>query len=203
MIQFTNAITRYNNLILDDLKSTGIICWVAGGSLRDYFMGKPIKTDHDLFFPNEIEYQKTATWFKAKDAVIKWESDNGMKVVYDGKTFDLVKHFYTGPQECIDSFDFTVSMFACDGEKIYHGESSFIDLSKRQLMLNKIPFPASTMSRAFRYYKKGFSMCLGEMKRLFEAIQNMPKPEETEGAQTEETEQPSSGEMEAFFTGID
>lgn len=46
-------------------------------------------------------------------------------------------------------------MFAVDNEKIYHGETTFIDLAKRQLMINKITYPASSMSRAFRYYKKG------------------------------------------------
>ena len=156
MVQIANCLSRYRELILDELATAGISCWVAGGSLRDYFMGKPIKTDHDLFFKNEIEYEKAKTYFKAKEAVVKWESDNGMKVVYDGKTFDLVKHFFSNPQECIDQFDFTVSMFATDGERLYTGETSFMDLAKRQLMLNKIPYPASTLSRAFRYYKKGF-----------------------------------------------
>ena len=69
-------------------------------------------------------------------------------------------------------------MFAVDKEKVYYGESSFIDLSKRQLMINKISIPPSTLSRAFRYYKKGFNMCHGEMRKLVESIQDMKKSEE-------------------------
>lgn len=203
MIQFENAVERYNKIILTELKDAGIICWIAGGALRDYFMGAPIKTDLDIFFPSEQEFEKCSVFFRAKGATVKWESDNGMKVVYNGKTFDLVKHYYAGPQECIDSFDFTVSMFAVDTEKVYHGETSFIDLAKRQLMLNKIPYPASTMSRAFRYYKKGFSMCLGEMKKLVEAIQDMPKPDE-ENTGTDEHPSPSGDkDLGTFFIGID
>lgn len=204
MIQFENAVNRYGEIILNDLKEAGVICWIAGGALRDYFMGVPIKTDHDIFFPNESEYSKCAVWFKAKEAKVKWESDNGMKVVYKGRTFDLIKHYFDTPQSTIDAFDFTVSMFAVDSGNIYHGATSFIDLSKRQLMLNKITFPASTMSRAFRYYKKGFSMCQGEMRKIVEAIQDMPKPETNKQNENDNSNEPPSGKDDAaFFIGID
>jgi len=165
-------------------------------------MGIPVKTDYDIFFPNEKEYEKARTYFKAKEAEIKWESDNGMKVKHNGKTYDLVKKFFSDPQTTIDAFDFTTSMIAVDNEKIYHGETTFIDLAKRQLMINKITYPASTLSRAFRYYKKGFTMCLSEMKKLIEAIQEMPKEEKKEES-TENNDDKSSGEFGTFFIGID
>lgn len=205
MIQFDNAVKRFSKLILDDLFNNGIRCWVAGGAVRDYFMGLPLKTDYDLFFPDENNYKKAAEYFKKSGATVKWESDNGMKVVLNGKTFDLIKKFFPDPQATIEAFDFTVSMFAVDAftGRVYYGESSFIDLAKRQLMINEITYPASTMSRAFRYYKKGFSMCLVEMKKLIEAIQDMPKEEL-------KAEEPKDGESAVvlsgvgmFFSGID
>lgn len=199
MIQFENAVSRYRKIILEDLRTAGIKCWIAGGAIRDYFMGVPIVTDHDIFFPNQDEYEKAAAFFREKASKVIWESDKGMKVKYGKRVFDLVKFYRDGPQECINQFDFTVSMFAVDYDKVYHGETSFIDLAKRQLMINATPFPASTLSRAFRYYKKGFLMCQGEMKKLAEAIQNMPKPE----PQEKNTETPPSGETGAFFIGID
>lgn len=200
MIQLDNAVSRYGKIILTDLKDAGIICWLAGGALRDYFMGIVIKTDYDIFFPNEDEYNRAKKFFSLKDGVeIKWESDNGMKVLYNKRTFDLIKKFFPTPQDTIDAFDFTVSMFAVDTDKVYHGETSFIDLSKRQLMINKITYPASTLSRAFRYYKKGFSICLPEMKKIIEAIQAMPK--EQEQSQDENNINQSSGDN--MFRGID
>jgi hypothetical protein len=57
------------------------------------------------------------------------------------------------------------------------------------------------MSRAFRYYKKGYQMCMGEMKKLVLAIQDMPKEEPQE--QQSETESGSSFENVTFFMGID
>ena len=199
MIQFENAVSRYRKIILNDLKEANVVCWIAGGAIRDYFMGVPIVTDHDIFFPDQDNYDKAVSFFKSKDSKIVWESDKGMKVKFGKRTFDLVKFFRSNPQECINQFDFTVSMFAVDYDNVYHGETSFIDLAKRQLMINQTPFPVSTLSRAFRYYKKGFAMCQGEMKKLVEAIQSMPKREET----TESVEQPPSGDTSNFFVGID
>jgi hypothetical protein len=201
MIQFDNAVKRYGDLIITDLSTAGVKCWLAGGALRDYFMGIPVKTDYDIFFPDAANYEKAVTFFKENECTVKWESENGMKVMYNKKTFDLIKKYFVSPQETIDAFDFTVSMFAVDTEKVYHGATTFIDLAKRQLMINKITYPASTMSRAFRYYKKGFSMCAGEMKKLVEAIQNMPKPEEKKDNNQEEVI--TSGDAMAFFIGID
>ncbi len=200
--QLTNAVSRYNKIILAEMKEAKITCWIAGGALRDYFMGVPIKTDLDVFFPNETEYQKAEVYFKAKDAKIIWESDNGMKVSYKGRKFDLVKKFFDTPRATIDAFDFTVSMFAVDSDSIYYGSTSFIDLAKRQLMINKITYPASTISRAFRYYKKGFSMCQGEMKKMCEAMQSVPKDEQENDSGKDDA---PSGDDETtnFFIGID
>ena len=204
MIQLENAVARYGKIILTELKEAGIKTWIAGGALRDYFMVVKITTDYDLFFPNETEYEKTKTFFKAKEAEVKWESDNGMKVKYNGKTYDLVKKFFESPQATIDAFDFTVSMFAVDYDKVYFGETTFMDLAKRQLMINKITYPASTMSRAFRYYKKGFTMCQGEMKKMVEAIQGMPKEEKKPEDENANTNEPPSGDgVGDFFFGID
>lgn len=175
MIQFNNAVTKFGKIILDELADENIFCWVAGGSVRDFFMGVKLDTDYDIFFPNDNEFTKAREYLINSGGEIKWESDNGCKFKYNGKIFDLVKKFFNNPQDTIDAFDFTVSMFAVDRITVYHGESSFIDLSKRQLMINKITYPASTLSRAFRYYKKGFTMCLGEMRKMIESIQDMPK----------------------------
>lgn len=206
MIQLTNAVDRYNKIILSELKENNINSWIAGGALRDYFSGVKINTDYDLFFPNESEYLKAVSYFKSKDCTVKWESENGMKIIYNKMTFDLVKKFFNTPKETIDAFDFTVSMFAVDSENVYYGDTSFIDLAKRQLMINKITYPASTMKRSFKYYKKGYSMCIGEMKKLVESIQDMPKPETQNSQQTtnQNTEPDnSSGDDFLFFAGID
>jgi len=202
MIQFDNAVERFGGIILNELKEENIKCWIAGGSLRDYFMSKPITTDYDIFFPNENEYDKAYSYITSKDHKIKWESDNGCKIEYDGKTFDLIKKYFPSPQATIDAFDFTTSMLAIDHKDVYHGKTTFIDLAKRQLMINKITYPASTLSRAFRYTKKGFHLCLGEMKKIIEAIQEMPKKEDEQKNEKENLEEDLSS-FDPMFAGID
>lgn len=124
-----------------------------------------------------------------------------MKIEYNGRKYDLVKKWFKTPQETIDAFDFTVSMIAIDTNRVYVGETTFIDLSKRQLIINKITYPASTMSRAFRYYKKGYYMCQGEMKKIVESIQSMELTIEDD---EEKKDEPPSGDiLSDFFRGID
>lgn len=202
MIQLQNAVEYFSNLILTELYLNGIDCWIAGGSVRDYFMGKPVKGDLDLFFPNEKEYEKAKDYLLKKSEAEKiWESENGMKVIYKGKKIDLVKKHFDSPKATIDAFDFTVSMFAVNIKNVFYGDTSFIDLSKRQLMINIITYPASTLSRTLRYYQKGFRMCHGELKKVIEAIQNMPKTEENTTVNNTDEENMSSGD--AMFNGID
>lgn len=200
MQQLDNAIKRFGKIILDDLKDQNIKCWLAGGCVRDYFMGVTVKTDFDLFFPSEEEMKKTETYLLKKGAKMVWESENGAKFRYKGNTFDLVKHYFQSPKETINAFDFTISMLAVDNEKVYYGETTFIDLAKRQLIINKIDYPASTLKRSYKYYQKGFVMCQSEMKTIYEAIQKAPKPEEDEAENEEDV---SSGETSTFFSGID
>lgn len=100
-IRFQNCINKFNDIILTELYKKEIKCWIAGGSVRDYFMGIPVKTDIDLFFPDLVNYNKAAKHFKDNDAEIKWESENGMKVLYKKKTFDLVKIFFKNPKKLL------------------------------------------------------------------------------------------------------
>ena len=58
MIQFQNAVERYQKMILSETKEANIKCWLAGGALRDYFMGVPVKTDYDMFFPDQENSKK-------------------------------------------------------------------------------------------------------------------------------------------------
>lgn len=202
MIQFDNAIKRFNQLILSELTEHDIKCWIAGGAVRDYFMGNRITTDYDIFFPNEIEFNKTKLYMTSQSATVKWESDNGCKMYYNGHTFDLVKKYFKDPNETIYAFDFTVSMFAISNTDVFFGPSSFIDLAKKQLMINKITYPASTLSRSFRYYTKGFTMCKGEMKKLFEAIQKHPIENIDENSEVVSNSNEITS-FDRFFSGID
>lgn len=171
MVQLQNAVNRFGNLILNDLvKDEKIECWIAGGCLRDYFSGINEQTDIDIFFSNQENYDKALNYFKEMGAEVIFDGENDCKLLLDNMKYDLIKKFFNGPQETIEAFDFTASMFAVDTQKVYHGETSFIDLAKKQLMFNKILYPVSSLKRTLKYHKKGFQMCDGELKKLTEAL---------------------------------
>lgn len=64
MIQFDNAIAWSNKTILSELHGANISCWLAGGCIRSYFMGERIKTDHDIFFQSNTDYEGALDFLK-------------------------------------------------------------------------------------------------------------------------------------------
>lgn len=171
------TLVYFNNLILGELKKNGINAWIAGGVLRDYFSDKPLKSDCDIFFPNLSEFDKAKSYLISKGAKVIWESENGMKVAYKGNTFDLVKIFMPNPMATIGRFDFTISMFATDGNDVYYGNNSLKDLQDRKLVINTIVNPLSTLKRVLKHYKKGFTMSADETKKLYTSLNNLPYDE--------------------------
>jgi hypothetical protein len=168
------TLVYFNNLILGELRKNGINCWIAGGVLRDYFSNQPLKSDCDIFFPNVAEYNKAKEYLLSKGANTIWESENGMKVNYNGKTFDLVKIFRPNPIETINRFDFTISMFATDGNDVYYNDNSLKDLQDRKLVINTIINPLSSLKRVLKHYRKGYTMSAQETKKLYTALNNIP-----------------------------
>lgn len=202
IVQLENCIKYFSKQILDELKEV-CITWVGGGCVRDYFSVGKLTSDIDLYFTCEEDYLKckkyfveqnfitvskeeegktVITKFPKQKAKVIFENDNVTKIIYKGRPFDLVRKYFPSASETIKEFDFTVCCAAVDIHSVYTHETFFIDLAKRQLMINKLPFPLSTMWRMQKYIQKGFYMCSGEMLKLSKAIgelqTNTPKGEE-------------------------
>lgn len=45
----------------------------------------------------QFDYEKAVVYFNAKGVEIKWKSDNGIKVEYNKRIFDLVKRHFATP----------------------------------------------------------------------------------------------------------
>lgn len=201
--QLENCVKYFSKQILAELKDV-CITWVGGGCVRDYFSVGKLTSDIDLYFPCEEDYTKCKkylieqstitiskeeegktiiTKFPKSKAKIIFENDNVTKIIYKGRPYDLVKKWFPSAAETIKEFDFTVCCATVDIENVYVHDTFFIDLAKRQLMINKLPFPLSTMWRMQKYIQKGFYMCSGEMLKLSKAIgelqTNTPQGEES------------------------
>jgi hypothetical protein len=168
-----SAIVYCNNLILKELKDNGINCWVAGGILRDYLSGKTWASDCDIFFPNLNEFNKAKSYLLSNGGQIIFQSENGTKIMYNGNVFDLAKVFFKNPYESINKSDFTATMFATDGNKMYYGETSFKDLLDNKIVINKISNPTSTFLRVLKHFKKGFKMSSNETEKLYSSLNNL------------------------------
>lgn len=190
IVQLENCVKYFSKTILDELKEV-CITWVGGGCVRDYFSVGKLTSDIDLYFTCEEDYlkckkyfveQNTITVSKEEDgktivtkfpkqkAKVIFENDNVTKIIYKGRPYDLVRKYFPSASETIKEFDFTVCCAAVDIHNVYTHETFFIDLAKRQLMINKLPFPLSTMWRMQKYIQKGYYMCSGEMLKLSKAI---------------------------------
>lgn len=148
--------------------------WLAGGSIRDILLNKKTDTDYDFFFNNQGQLDKFIENMKKIDNVEIRENKNNITMTFDYKPTDdkdgeLVKikvqlitfKFYESVYNLIDSFDFTITQFAWDGEHCYAGPYSMRDLSHNRLTVNKITYAEASMRRIYKYMKKGFYACDG------------------------------------------
>lgn len=212
MEQLNSCVEYFNDLILDELAKENISCWIAGGSVRNYFAGDYSYTDIDVYFKDENNLNAAKDFFIQNGGEVKFDSDHAYNIKYKGRDYDLIKHFFKNPQDSIDNFDFTVACVAVDNEKVYHHDTFFMDLAKRALVINELPYPMSTLSRVQKYAKKGFTICKGGLYKLSRAIQLQLNEADSEAAAKEESEtedllemtQLSSGtNINSFFNGID
>jgi predicted oxidoreductase len=173
-----NGIKYFNYIILDKLK--GIKCWVAGGSIASYFGKHTIDGDVDIFFPNKEEFDKAYNrLISTPDDMNQYgklifKNDRVVTIEYNKHIIQLVSaHFYDNPKECINSFDFTITCAAIDGKILYTLDTFWIDLAGRRLVINKLPYPLSTLQRMQKYIKKGYSICNGGILELAKGIQTI------------------------------
>lgn len=167
-IQLKQAVDYFKYIILDELKD--VVCWIAGGSCRDYFMGKRIKTDIDIYFPNESEHKKALEYLKLKETKVLWDNERVVRVFYKNRHFDLIKIYFRNPSHTLDNFDFTVCCCAVDNSMVYYHPTFFMDLAKRRIVINKIILPLSTLQRLQKYIWYGFTACNGSLLEIAKAI---------------------------------
>jgi hypothetical protein len=149
--------------------------WIAGGCLRDYFSLGYHASDIDVFFPSREDFDKFSSISKFEGAgKIIFENENTKRLLFtlNGKDVivDLIKKFFSSPEETISEFDFTICCVAMDRLFFYCNSTFFIDLAKKRLVVNKLPYPLSTLQRLQKYIIKGFRICNGGLLEIAKAI---------------------------------
>lgn len=147
--------------VLDLLSKSGIKCFIAGGVFASIFTKSKIN-DIDVFFYEKDDVNNMIEFLKnCNDCKVGFNNDWVCNIYLKNLKLQLVKKYtFVTPEECINSFDFTVCKCAYDGSKIYHSERFFIDLTSKALIVDGLLLkPLSTFKRAFKYQKKGYIIC--------------------------------------------
>ncbi len=165
--------------------------WIAGGAIRRTLLNEPISSDIDYFFRDEKALQE----FKAQIDIlvaggafmIVKEIVNEYNICYkiklaNGRELDLqaiIIQFYSGPEEIIQSFDFTICQFVYDGDTLYVGDYSLMDLFSKRLAVHRITYATASLRRIIKYANQGYFLCQGAAKAFLQAVVNNPDTLET------------------------
>lgn len=147
--------------------------WLAGGALRRTLLGREPDSDFDFFFRDADQLATFASELDARGFAKIRETEHHVhyrgRVGDDGLPIDVqcIRFaFYQNAAAVIDSFDFTICMFAYDSKTLTVGDHSLWDLGRKRLAIHKITFPISTMRRLLKYGRQGFTACKGCLAQI-------------------------------------
>lgn len=158
--------------------------WLAGGALRSLFDSdtvsnySPEVTDIDLFFGSQGFKSQVEEYFK-EHFETAWkkvfECPEGKLTTYKNtktgwKVQLITVNYYPNAEALLESFDFTVTQFATDGEYFWMGESSYDDVTNKRLRWNVITYPSSSLHRMTKYVKKGYHMREEDYQEFVETL---------------------------------
>ncbi len=166
------CVNYFHNLIINELQSVEINCWVGGGSVKSYLASEPIY-DIDVFFATKEDYDNAYSHLiNDKQYFVIFESDNATKIQFGRKKVDLIcQSFYPTASDCIQHYDFTIVMAAVNSTGLIYHRDFFIDLAKKSLVINSISNPLSTLKRLQKYIKRGYTASNQTMMDITKSIE--------------------------------
>lgn len=153
--------------------------WVAGGAVRQWFLGNENPSDIDVFSSSKELLDQFA---KEKLANCKIISESAQQKTYekDDQWIQLIYgRLFPNINETFDNFDYTLCQFAWDGEEVYGTLEAVISVLTKHLAIHKITkeFATDSLRRAFKYHSKGYEPCLGTIRDLALSFQNLTAEE--------------------------
>lgn len=146
--------------------------FIAGGAIRQWFVGKEPVSDVDVFGTSEevlTNFVKTKL-IGAKKLV---ENDRLESYSWNDQLIQVIHYsYYSKMEELLDSFDYNVCQFGWDGKDIYSTVYAVSSVLRGHLGVHKITkeLAADSLRRAFKYQKKGYEPCGGTIKKIAESF---------------------------------
>lgn len=152
--------------------------WLAGGAIRRTLIGAPLESDFDFFFASEMQLMEALSNFDEE----AWNIDRRAEHVItckpedrDGPIVQLIKlDYYPTPEIAIDSFDFTICMFAYDGEEIITTAEALWDLGGMRLAPHRLTYATASLRRLIKYTRQGFTACAGCLADMLQQVADAP-----------------------------
>ena len=149
-------------------KGLDIYFWIAGGAIKDFFIGKNPK-DYDFFFISHEDREIAQQRLLESGAQKVKDLPRGEKYIYKDNYYDMLCWSDSGeslanaktPEEMIKLFDFTVGMAALDSRKEFVCHVDFEDhIKTKTLVRNSIRDrqPRINNKRLLKYIRDGFTI---------------------------------------------
>lgn len=147
--------------------------WIAGGAVRRTLASQPLDSDFDFFFRDadalaawEADLPETLSLVRETEHHKHWHGIlPGSDLPVDVQAIRF--RFYDNAADVIDSFDYTITMFALDGDDLVTTPEALWDLGRKRLAIHRVTYPVATMRRMLKYTKQGLTACQGCMATLF------------------------------------
>lgn len=154
--------------------------WIAGGAVRRTLAGHSLDSDFDFFFRDETALEEWALKLPETFHLVRetqhhkhWRGTiEGSELPIDIQAIKF--KFYDSAEAVIDSFDYTITMFALDGTDLVTTPEALWDLGRKRLAIHKVTYPVATLRRMLKYGKQGFVACSGCMATLFRETDKSP-----------------------------
>jgi len=145
--------------------------FICGGFIRSYYLGER-PSDMDIYFQSKETEQHTIeilTKFYGKPS---FETDRAATFINKGKMIQAIKILHGSHIEILKEFDFTICKAILNyyDRILYLDDNFFEHLASRILIFTGSKYPISSLSRAFKFVKRGFHICDGCILDIVKAI---------------------------------
>lgn len=155
--------------------------WCAGGAIRRTLIKAPLDSDFDFFFRSA---DHLTAWEKGLPSTLslvrETEHHKHWRGTIEGSALPVEIQairfrFYASAEQVIDSFDYTITQFALDGDTLVTTPHALWDLGRKKLAIHKITYPVATMRRMLKYTQQGFTACGGCMAQILRDTASTPE----------------------------
>jgi hypothetical protein len=156
--------------------------WIAGGAVRRTMTGEKLDSDFDFFFHDDLQAKAFTVAMSGLGAAKVTQTDKATTFMLPSKTPSegvylaemkvqaITFAYFPNAEAVIDSFDFTLSQFAYDGESVYVGAFSLWDVARKRLVMHRVSYAVSTVRRLMKYAAQGYTVCPGALAELLKQV---------------------------------